>query len=347
VPRPVALAGAGGRDRRPLLGWALRALASAAVLVAVAWAVGGDAVRDGTAVLSPGPLAAAVGLGLTWRALAATRWLLAARALGVPLVWPQAYAEYLRSELLNQVLPGAVLGDLDRARRHGQDVGMLAAARAVALERVVGQVVLLAAAGVALGFRPELLLRVAHGADARTVAVLALAAVVATTAGVLLCQPWRRGSGGVPGREAAARAAPAPRPARLVPVVAAALGLSIGVLACFVALFVVAAGATGPATPVDELVPTVLVVLLLAGVPLSVAGWGAREAGAALCFAAVGLSAADGVAAAVGYGLLSLVAALPGLVPLLLPRLRPGTPPVVLSRASAAPAPGPRRGSDP
>jgi hypothetical protein len=129
--------------------------------------------------------------------------------------------------------------------------------------------------------------------------------------------------------------------------VAAALGLSLGVLACFVALFVVAARATGPATPADTLVPTVLVVLLLAGVPLTVSGWGVREAGAALCFAAVGLLAADGVAAAVGYGLLSLVAALPGVVPLLLPRVRSGTRRGVLSRASAAPAPGPRRGSDP
>ncbi len=79
-------------------------------------------------------------------------------------------------------------------------------------------------------------------------------------------------------------------------------------------------GGTGPA-PLGLLVPAVLVVLLVSGIPLTVAGWGAREAGAALCFAAVGLASADGVAAAVGYGLLSLVSALPGLVPLLRPRV--------------------------
>ncbi|WP_340295798.1 lysylphosphatidylglycerol synthase domain-containing protein, partial [Aquipuribacter hungaricus] len=271
-------------------------------------AVGGQALRDGTAVLSPGPVLLAVALGLGFRALAAARWLVVARALGAPLGPLQAWAEYLRSELLNQVLPGAVLGDVDRARRHGKDVGLLPAARAVALERVVGHAVLVLAVVVVLLRRPDLL-GAADGADGRTVAVLVVAGAVAVLVGVLLWQPWRR-TGGARGL-----------PPALVPALLAAAGLSVGVLACAVTLFVVAARATGTVAPLGDVVPAVLVVLVLAGVPLTVAGWGAREAGAALCFAAVGLPAAAGVSAAVGFGLLSAVAALPGLVPLLLPRL--------------------------
>ncbi len=326
--------GPAGPPRRGPWAWALRLSLTAAVLVVVAVLVGPDALRDGAAVLAPGPVAAALVLGLVWRALAATRWVLVARALGVPLRWVPAYLEYLRSELLNQVLPGAVLGDVDRARRHGADVGLLPAGRAVALERLCGQLVLVLVVVGVLVRRPDLLL-VARGVGSRTVATVAVVLLLVVLVAVALWAPWRRGP---------ALARPRRRPLALA--LAAAGGLSLAVLACFVALFLVAARATGllgtggPAGPV-ALVPVVLVVLLLAGVPLTVSGWGAREAGAALAFSAAGLAAADGVSAAVGYGLLSLVSALPGLLPLALPRRATGAPPV--SRASAAPDPAPPR----
>ena len=320
--------------RRRALGATLRVLASLSVLGAVAVVVGGPSIVAGTAVLRPGPVAAAVLLGLLWRALAATRWLLLARALGAPLGWSQAYGEYLRSELLNQVLPGGVLGDVDRARRHGQDLGLLAAARAVAAERVAGQVVLVAAVVGVVLLRPEMR-RVASGVDGRTVAVLAVGLALVVVVGLVLWQPWRR---------AAPPAPPGPAhddpPARrdrraLLGATLAAIGLSVLVLACFVGLFVLAARTTGPATGLRDLVPAVIVVLLVSGIPLTVSGWGAREAGAALGFAAVGLAAADGGAAAVGYGLLSLLSSLPGLVPLLLPRRPDRRPAGRLRRASA------------
>ncbi|MGJ7440745.1 lysylphosphatidylglycerol synthase domain-containing protein [Aquipuribacter sp. MA13-6] len=307
---------------------ALRVTASVVALVVVALVVGEQAVRAGTAVLAPGPVALALLLGLLWRSLAATRWLLLSRALGAGLTWPSALAEYFRSELVNQVVPGGVVGDVDRARRHGSDVGLLPAARAVFLERTVGQLVLVAATAVTLLARPELL-RVSDGVDGATVTVLALVLGVVALVAVGLWQPWRRDVGRSPRRDAAAGGRTGPRDvatpslrALAVPLGFAVL-LSLGVLVCFVALFLLAARVTGgePA-PWDVLVPAVLVVLLVSGIPLTVAGWGAREAGAALCFAAVGLASADGVAAAVGYGLLSLVSALPGLVPLLRPRRR-------------------------
>ena len=57
-----------------------------------------------------------------------------------------------------------------------------------------------------------------------------------------------------------------------------------------------------------------LVVLVAAGLPLNLAGWGPREGMAAWAFAAAGLGAATGVATAVAYGAMVLVANLPGLV---------------------------------
>ncbi|MFC5382662.1 lysylphosphatidylglycerol synthase transmembrane domain-containing protein [Aquipuribacter nitratireducens] len=298
-----------GRRRLPRrVRLALRLAATAAALAAVALVVGADAVRAGTAVLSPGPVVAALALGALWRALATARWLVVARALGAPLAPAGAYAEYTRSELVNQVVPGGVVGDLDRARRHGTTVGLLPAARGVVVERVLGQATLVAATAVAVASHPSLL-GVADGVDGRTVTVLAAAAVVAPVVVLLLWQPWRTASG--------------PRSRGTVGRWAAAVGLgavaSLGVLACFVATFVLAARATGSDAAVADLLPAVLVTLLVSGVPLTVAGWGAREAGAALAFASVGLGAAEGVATSVGYGLLALVAALPGLLPLALP----------------------------
>lgn len=292
-----------------------RLVATVVVLLVVVRLVGGDAVRAGAAVLTPVPVLAALVLGALWRALTTTRWLVLARATGAPLGWSAAYAEYYRSELLNQVVPGGVVGDVDRARRHGTDVGLLPAARAVVAERVVGQVVLVAAVALTVAARPELL-RVSEGADRRTVLVLGAVVLLVTAVVLLVWQPWRRRSvpPGVTG--------PVGLP---VAAVAVAVALSVGVLACFVALFVLAARVTGSTAGVDVLVPAVLVVLLVSGIPLTVAGWGAREAGAALVFAAVALPAADGVAASVGYGLLSLVSALPGLAPLLLPHRRTRT----------------------
>jgi uncharacterized membrane protein YbhN (UPF0104 family) len=287
-----------------------RVLASVVVLVVVGVVVGEQALRAGTAVLTPVPVLLALLLGAVWRSLAATRWLVLARALGAPLTWGHAVAEYYRSELVNQVVPGGVVGDVDRARRHGLAVGLLPAARAVFLERTVGQLTLVAATVVTVLVRPELL-TVQTGVDRRTVVVVSVVLVLVAGVALALWQPWRGRTGPLP-----------------VLALAVAVLLSLGVLACFVTLFVLATRATGTdaaAAPLPVLVPAVLVVLLLSGIPLTVSGWGAREAGAALCFAAVGLAASDGVAAAVGYGLLSLVSALPGLVPLLRPHARADT----------------------
>ncbi len=290
----------------------LRLLVSVAALVVVAVVVGEQALRAGTAVLSPVPVLLALLLGGLWRCLAAARWLLLSRALHAELTWPAAVSEYFRSELVNQVVPGGVVGDVDRARRHGGDVGLLPAARAVFLERAVGQVVLVLVTVVTVALRPELL-EVVRGVDRRTLSVLAALAVVVTAVVLVLWRPWRRRARG---RALRARTL-------LLPLVLASL-LSVGVLACFLSLFVLAARTTGTDAPLRLLLPAAAVVLLVSGIPLTVAGWGAREAGAALCFAAVGLASADGVAAAVGYGLLSLVSTLPGVVPLLLPRRRGG-----------------------
>jgi uncharacterized membrane protein YbhN (UPF0104 family) len=62
---------------------------------------------------------------------------------------------------------------------------------------------------------------------------------------------------------------------------------------------------------------------ILASLPISVGGWGTREAAAVAAFAAVGVPAPAAVAMALLYGLAALVQAVAGLWDLLGQRDRP------------------------
>ena len=88
------------------------------------------------------------------------------------------------------------------------------------------------------------------------------------------------------------------------------------------ATFVLAARTVGVRTPVADLLPLALVVLVVSAVPLNLAGWGPREGAAAWVFAAAGLGAATGLATAVAFGAIVFVGTLPGAALLLAGRLR-------------------------
>jgi len=81
-----------------------------------------------------------------------------------------------------------------------------------------------------------------------------------------------------------------------------------------IATYLVAARAVGVTTPLMTLLPLAVLVLVAAGLPLNLAGWGPREGMAAWAFAAAGLGASQGVATAVAYGAIVFVANLPGAV---------------------------------
>jgi uncharacterized membrane protein YbhN (UPF0104 family) len=98
---------------------------------------------------------------------------------------------------------------------------------------------------------------------------------------------------------------------------------SLVVVTGHTAVVLLAARATGVSVSPGTLVPVALVVLLVSAVPASIAGWGPREGAAAWAFAAVGLSASQGLSTAVVYGVMALVATLPGAVVLVASRPRP------------------------
>ena len=257
-----------------------------------------------------GPLADAWGVA-TWQAAVAAfvltafatltsawRWRVVARSLGVPLGVRESVAAYYRSQFLNAVLPGGVLGDADRAVRHGRAAGDLGAGvRATVWDRVSGQVVQVVLALLALVLLPTPWRGSGFGVVAAVVLLGVLGAavlVVRRRTDVWLTRDLRA----------------LVRPAVGARLVVASCGSTAGHLA----VFAVAAAAVGVHTSPAVLVATGLVVLVGSSIPLSVAGWGPREGVTAWAFGVVGLGASAGLTVAIVYGVLAGIATLPGAV---------------------------------
>lgn len=292
----------------------LRLVGGALVLAVLLWRVGDGPFLQGLRTLDVRTLAAGSALALATTVCCAWRWCLVSRGLGGTLALRHAVAAYYRSQVLNTLLPGGVVGDVERGVRHGLG--------AVVCERAAGQVVQVGAALVVLGLLPSPL-------HPSLPALVAVAGSLALVAAVLL----RPGADGQ-----ATRAARALRTARrhvrdgLGPAWPLVVLASLLAVAGHVATFVVAARAAGSAASPLVLLPLGLLVLLAMAVPFNVAGWGPREGVAAWAFGSAGLGAGTGVSTAVVYGLVVLVASLPGLLVLAVDGLRGRPAATVLPR---------------
>jgi uncharacterized membrane protein YbhN (UPF0104 family) len=286
--------------------WQVARLAGgAAILAVLVWRLGTGPFVAGLRSVSAGPLAAAVAIGAVTTACAAWRWRLVARGLGVDVPLPTATAAYYRAQFLNTALPCGVLGDVHRGVDHGRRVGDVGRGlRAVGWERLAGQMVQIAVAVVVLMALPSPVRAavpdaLAIGAVAVLVAVLIVWAL-ARAGDTRAARIARTAAGDVRGALLVRRAWPG------------ILLASVVVVAGHVATFVIAARAAGSTGSVGQLAPLALLALLAMAVPLNIGGWGPREGVAAWAFAAAGLGADQGIAAATVYGVLVFAACLPG-----------------------------------
>ena len=280
--------------------------ARVAVSVALLWLV--SRYVDVAAVLSrlsqlrPGWVALGLAVSVLQVGVLAWRWRYTAARLGVDLPLRKALAEYYLGILLNQLLPGGVAGDVSRAWRHARtDVPTGPAVRAVILERASAQVVMTLVAVVSV-----LVLPWASGAFRVSAAIAA-----AVLLGLMLRTLARQPEADSPARRfwADTRRALLARDA-----FAAQLASALLVVASYIVVFLVAARAVGMETPLTSVLPLVAPVLMTMLIPVTVAGWGIREAAAVALWGLTGLTPADGAAISVTYGLLVLVSSAPGLV---------------------------------
>lgn len=294
----------------------LRWLAGSAVLGLVLWRTGFDPFLAGLQALDVTTVLVGTLIAVPTTCACAWRWHLVARGLGVPVAPRAAVASCYRAQFLNTVLPGGVLGDVHRGVRHGRSAGQTSRGlRAVAWERTAGQVVqAVVAVGVLL-----LLPSPIRAGGPWVLAALALVVglglgLLATTSGPSWVGRLRRGLQDDLRRGVLARTA--------WPGVVVA---SLVAVAGHVATYLVAARAVGVTTPTLTLLPLVLLVLVAAGLPTNVAGWGPREGMSAAMFGAAGLGAEQGVAAAVAFGAIVALASLPGAVVLAVGAARDAT----------------------
>ena len=273
-----------------MIGLAARA-GAALVLLALVWHfANGRAALDRLALADWRWLAAAVLAVNLQTVLSAQRWRLTAGALGQRIGRGHATGEYYLAQLVNQTLPGGVLGDASRAVRARHSADLLRSGQAVVIERLAGQIAL----GAVL--LPALVVT-RHGLWA-----LGIVAVVAVGIGV---------AGALPKLRALVRPLQQALLGRAVRNRQIALGLSI--VACNLASFAFCAYAIGAALPLSAIVTLVPLILSAMLVPLSIAGWGWREGAAAALFPLAGATPEAGLAASAAFGAVLLISALPGL----------------------------------
>ncbi|TYR33240.1 flippase-like domain-containing protein [Mesorhizobium microcysteis] len=310
--------------------WLLRAIqiGVAVALMGLLWRIadGPDAARL-LRQADPLWLAAAVAALTIQTWLSALRWRLAARQLGIVLRPGEAVREYYLAQVVNQSLPGGMVGDAGRAVRSRGPSGLLAAGMAVVFERLAGQVAMFLAMASAFvvtlaapgGFEwPRwLVLPVAVIVLAGTLMPLGLAAATR--------MPGRIGRSASAFWRMLARALLA---RRVLPRhVLLSIGTTVANLGAF-AFCAIALDAALPLVAVLALVPLILFTMLI---PISISGWGLREGAAAALFPLAGATASQGLATSITFGLAFIVAVLPGAAFI-------GTPSPVPARTSRAKA---------
>lgn len=278
-------------------------------LLALIWraADGPEAVRS-LAASHWGWLSLGVVLLSVQTFLSALRWQFTAGRLGIELGTGQALAEYYISQVVNQSLPGGVIGDANRAVRSRGRGGLVAAGQAVVFERLTGQMALFATFGVSF----VVTLVVPGG----LVWPRWLIVPVVLFLMIGLCLPFLvQGAIYVPGPVGlAARQVRASFLKSVVarPALTRQILLSLGTTLCNLSAFAVCARAVGVdlgMAAISGLVPLILFAMVI---PISISGWGLREGAAATLFPVAGATASDGLAASVAFGLVLIATVLPG-----------------------------------
>ena len=258
---------------------------------------------------------AALGIGVVQVGLSAWRWRFTAHCLGLVMSYRRALQEYYLGSLVNQVLPGGVLGDAYRAKRHADQSPQKSPAWfAVIIERLSGQLALAVVAVVVIAqsatWRPLLneawgLVGIGGMAWPGVLTYLGAAVAIigvgwAATRKAVFQSLWASFS-----QSLRACFWPFHRGAFQ-------LASSLAIVATYVAVFVLAAWAIGVDQPWPFLVAVAPALLLAMVVPITVSGWGLRELVAAGVWSTLGLDPAQGVAVSVAYGVLIFLTALPG-----------------------------------
>ncbi len=237
-------------------------------------------------------------------ALCTARWRLLVEPSSSRPGFADSYSAFVEGQFFNQVLPSTVGGDAWRVVRwRAAGVSLRAAAASVLMDRVSG------AMGAAILAIAASMLLSHYGLDARlTVSMLLLGTMIAGGIVVFIFVIRRRGL-------------PLQRFARIADLQGslvldrrylASLGYSIaGHCVCGIAVYVIARS-LGVDLPLVLIVSVTAAVLLVLMIPISLGGWGIREASFITLLVPLGVNSQDALLIGILFGLMNLVSSLPG-----------------------------------
>jgi hypothetical protein len=296
----------------------LRGLASIGLLALVLYLAGPARILAAFANASPTWLTVALLSSIAASLTSALRWHALASWMGLAAARTTLLAGYFRGIAANTVLPGATLGGDALRTLQLQRLGhpLAASAASVALDRMSGLWVLVvlslaATAGAQMtGLLPAALLPL----PPLLTLALALAVLAAPTFFWLASRAWHMH---MPGPLERVLAALHDRPAPLSHLFAQFVW-SMGVQGFSILAFALAGRAVGLDLPLWMYVIVAGPVFVLAALPVSVGGWGTREAAAAVTLGHFGASTELAVATAMLYGIFAAVQGAVGALSLLL-----------------------------
>lgn len=297
----------------------LRIVASLGLVALVVWLVGPTRVGAAFAAASPVWLAAGLLSSALATLLSALRWHSLAAWLGLASPRRNLILAYWRGVTANSILPGATLGgDTLRALHlHQSGHSLFPATVSVILDRFSGLWVLvtlsLAVSALALagGLLPSAQLPL-------SLAALTLFALLALTSPILAWQISSRIARQLPPRIATlldtVHGCPQPFAQFLRQLVWSALVQLASILA-----FACGGWAVGLDLPFWQFLIAAGPIFVFAALPVSVGGWGTREAAAALTLGMLGAPQELAVATAVLYGMFATVQGILGALTLIKP----------------------------
>jgi uncharacterized protein (TIRG00374 family) len=243
-------------------------------------------------------------------ALNALRWLLVARICELQIPWGPSFQWTMIGHFFNQIFPSSVGGDVIRGVLAGRGIDDMGGAfSSIALERIVGLIALLAL--IAVG-QPLLIARLHDQSLSNLALVVILMSLCALAAAFVLAKLiGDRRSGRL--QAAAHRFAGDARRLMSSPLLTGlALLVSFLMHGSNLALTAAVANQLGADISLLDVLLVVPTIILIASLPISIGGWGVREAALAVGFSGLGQPVSVAVATSLIIGLANLVSALPG-----------------------------------
>ena len=299
---------------RRLLLFAVKILVSAALLYLALRSIDFSAVGARLGQISPAWMAVAVAVTLIQLFVGAIRWRELSAYCRAPLGLGQATRFNLIGAFFNQTLPSTIGGDAVRLWLVGRTgVGWRAATYSVLVDRAIGMIALATIVIVSLPWSYELIGNTKGRLALIAIDVIAIAGGAAFL--VLGRLPWGWLKTWWPIREihgCAIVADDALFSTKSWPTIVAS-SLLIHVLAVVIAWC--AARAIGAAVTFEQVFLLIPPIMLITMLPISMAGWGVREATMIVAFGYAGLPQTDGLMISLLFGFANfIVGAIGGIV---------------------------------